>query len=126
MHSPDRCLFIDSIRVSHQLNLDRPFLQGGLFLYDKTVPPSFISSISLNFVDKNDNVCWVSCDSGGRKIGQTLCPVKWRRGGGKGDWFLSVRLCVWFGSGLGNFVDFEFLVYVLDLAASSDEKQGSD
>ncbi|KAL4377404.1 hypothetical protein GQ457_02G017080 [Hibiscus cannabinus] len=96
MHSPDRCLFIESIRVSHQLNLDRPFLQGGLFLYDKTVPPSFISSISLKtqrcFVDKNDNVCWVSCDSGGRKIGQTLCPVKSRRGGGKGDWFLSVSL----------------------------------
>ncbi|KAK8672978.1 hypothetical protein V6N13_111334 [Hibiscus sabdariffa] len=96
MHSPDRCFFIDSIRVSHQLNLDRPFLQGGLFLYDKTVPPSFISSISLKtqrcFVDKNDNVCWVSCDSGSRKIGQTLCPVKSRRGGGKGDWFLSVSL----------------------------------
>ncbi|KAK8716510.1 hypothetical protein V6N13_043817 [Hibiscus sabdariffa] len=96
MYSPDRCLFIESIRVSHQLNLDRPFLQGGLFLNDKTVPTSFISSISLKtqryFVDKNDNVCWVSCDLGGRKIGQTLCPVKSRRGGGKGDWFLSVSL----------------------------------
>ncbi|KAE8709451.1 putative mitochondrial adenine nucleotide transporter BTL3 [Hibiscus syriacus] len=49
--------------VSQQLNPDRPFLQAGLFLNDKTVPPSFVSSISLKtqkcFVDKNDNEGYV-------------------------------------------------------------------
>ncbi|GMI94740.1 hypothetical protein HRI_003143300 [Hibiscus trionum] len=82
MYSPDCCLFIESIWVLQHLNLDRPFLQGGLFLNDKIVLPFFVSSISLKtqkcFVDKNDNVCSVSCDLGGRKIGQTLCPLKSR------------------------------------------------
>ncbi|MBA0551826.1 hypothetical protein Golob_022689, partial [Gossypium lobatum] len=79
----DRCLFVDSIRVSRQ---------DGLFLSDKTVPSSFVSSISLKtqkcFVDKNENVCLVSCSWGG----QTLGPVKSRRSGGKGGWVLSVSL----------------------------------
>ncbi|KAH1113676.1 hypothetical protein J1N35_007054 [Gossypium stocksii] len=83
MYSADRCLFIDSIRVS---------LQGGLFLSDKTVPSSFVSSISLKtqkwFVHTNENVCLVSCSLGG----QTLGPVKSRRSGGKGGWVLSVSL----------------------------------
>ncbi|MBA0643476.1 hypothetical protein Goklo_027768, partial [Gossypium klotzschianum] len=79
----DRCLFVDSIRVSRQ---------DGLFLSDKTVPSSFVSSISLKtqkcFVDKNENVCLVSCSW----CGQTLGPVKSRRSGGKGGWVLSVSL----------------------------------
>ncbi|MBA0735072.1 hypothetical protein Gogos_018953, partial [Gossypium gossypioides] len=79
----DRCLFVDSIRVSRQ---------GGLFLSDKTVHSSFVSSISLKtqkcFVDKNENVFLVSCSWGG----QTLGPVKSRRSGGKGGWVLSVSL----------------------------------
>ncbi|MBA0851875.1 hypothetical protein Goshw_028010, partial [Gossypium schwendimanii] len=79
----DRCLFVDSISVSRQ---------DGLFLSDKTVPSSFVSSISLKtqkcFVDKNENVCLVSCSWGG----QTLGPVKSRRSGGKGGWVLSVSL----------------------------------
>ncbi|MBA0760999.1 hypothetical protein Gotri_023708 [Gossypium trilobum] len=83
MYSADRCLFVDSIRVSRQ---------DGLFLSDKTVPSSFVSSISLKtqkcFVDKNENVCLVSCSWGG----QTLGPVKSRRSGGKGGWVLSVSL----------------------------------
>lgn len=83
MYSADRCLFVDSIRVSRQ---------DGLFLSDKTVPSSFVSSISLKtqkcFVDKNENVCLVSCSLGG----QTLGPVKSRRSGGKGGWVLSVSL----------------------------------
>ncbi|PPD71529.1 hypothetical protein GOBAR_DD31574 [Gossypium barbadense] len=83
MYSADRCLFVDSIRVSRQ---------DGLFLSDKTVPSSFVSSISLKtqkcFVDKNENVCLVSCSWGG----QTLGPVQSRRSGGKGGWVLSVSL----------------------------------
>ncbi|TYJ47054.1 hypothetical protein E1A91_A02G161200v1 [Gossypium mustelinum] len=83
MYSADRCLFVDSIRVSRQ---------DGLFLSDKTGPSSFVSSISLKtqkcFVDKNENVCLVSCSLGG----QTLGPVKSRRSGGKGGWVLSVSL----------------------------------
>ncbi|MBA0608439.1 hypothetical protein Godav_020666 [Gossypium davidsonii] len=83
MYSADRCLFVDSIRVSRQ---------DGLFLSDKTVPSSFVSSISLKtqkcFVDKNENVCLVSCSW----CGQTLGPVKSRRSGGKGGWVLSVSL----------------------------------
>ncbi|MBA0793950.1 hypothetical protein Gohar_018326 [Gossypium harknessii] len=83
MYSADRCLFVDSIRVSRQ---------DGLFPSDKTVSSSFVSSISLKtqkcFVDKNENVCLVSCSWGG----QTLGPVKSRRSGGKGGWVLSVSL----------------------------------
>ncbi|MBA0824522.1 hypothetical protein Goarm_021190 [Gossypium armourianum] len=83
MYSADRCLFVDSIRVSRQ---------DGLFPSDKIVPSSFVSSISLKtqkcFVDKNENVCLVSCSWGG----QTLGPVKSRRSGGKGGWVLSVSL----------------------------------
>lgn len=83
MYSADRCLFVDSIRVSRQ---------GGLFLSDKTVPSSFVSSIPLKtqkcFVDKNENVCLVSCSLGG----QTLDPGKPRRSGGKGGWVLAVSL----------------------------------
>ncbi|KAE8709607.1 putative mitochondrial adenine nucleotide transporter BTL3 [Hibiscus syriacus] len=94
MYSADRCLFVESIRASKRLNLDRPFLQGGLFLNDKTGPLSFVSlKIQKCFVDKNDNVCLVSCVLGGRKTGRTLGHVKSRRGGrGKGGWFLSVSL----------------------------------
>ncbi|KAE8706971.1 putative mitochondrial adenine nucleotide transporter BTL2 [Hibiscus syriacus] len=97
MHSADRCLFIESIRASKQLNLDRPFLQGGLFLNDKTVSSSFVSPISLKtqkcFDDKNDNVFLVSYFLGGRKTCQTLGPVKSSIGSrSKGGWFLSVSL----------------------------------
>ncbi|XP_021274945.1 probable mitochondrial adenine nucleotide transporter BTL3 [Herrania umbratica] len=96
MYSPDRCLFIDSTRTSQQLNLDRPFLSGGLFLNDQTLPPSIVSFISLKtqkcFVDKNDNLSLVSCFVGGGKSSKTLRSVKSRRGGGKGGWFLSVSL----------------------------------
>ncbi|OMO56074.1 Endoplasmic reticulum-adenine nucleotide transporter [Corchorus capsularis] len=94
MYAPDRCLFIDSIGASSkQLNLDRPFLSGGLFLNDQTLPSSFVSFISLKtqncFVDKNENLCLVSCYLGGK----TLRSVKSRRGGGgRGGWFLSVSL----------------------------------
>ena len=96
MYSPDRCLFIESIRTSQQLNLDRPFLLGGLFLNDQTLPSSFLSFISLKtekcLVNKNDNLCLVSCLLGGGKSSKTLRSVKSRRGGGKGGWFLSVSL----------------------------------
>ncbi|KAK8652824.1 hypothetical protein V6N13_126847 [Hibiscus sabdariffa] len=97
MYSADRCLFIESISSSQQLNLDRPFLQGGLFLNDKTVPSSFVSPISLRtqkcFFDKNDNVCLVSCFGGDRNTCKTLGPVKSRKGSwGKGGWFLWVTL----------------------------------
>ncbi|KAE8655861.1 putative mitochondrial adenine nucleotide transporter BTL2 [Hibiscus syriacus] len=95
MYTADRCLFIESIRASKQLNLDRPFLQGGLFLNDKTGPSSSVSlKIQKRFVEKkNGNVFLVSCVLGGRKTGQTLGPVKSRIGSsGKGGWFLSVSL----------------------------------
>ncbi|KAL4366558.1 hypothetical protein GQ457_05G014580 [Hibiscus cannabinus] len=97
MYSADRCLFIESISSSQQLNLDRPFLHGGLFLNDKTVPSSFVSPISLRtqkcFFDKYDNVCLVSCFGGDRNTCKTLGPVKSRKGSwGKGGWFLSVTL----------------------------------
>ncbi|XWS44934.1 hypothetical protein CRYUN_Cryun15aG0092800 [Craigia yunnanensis] len=96
MYSPDRCLFIDSLRTSQQLNLDRPFLSGGLFLNDQTLPSSFVSFISLKtqkcLVNKNDNLCLVSCFLGGGKSSKRLRSVKSRRGGGKWGWFLSVSL----------------------------------
>ncbi|XVF58986.1 hypothetical protein PTKIN_Ptkin07bG0237400 [Pterospermum kingtungense] len=98
MYGPDRCVIVDSIRTSQQLNLDRPFLLGGLFLNDQTLPSSFVSFISLktqrSLVDKNENLCLVSSSLAGGRSSQTLMSsVKSRRrGGGKGGWFLSVSL----------------------------------
>ncbi|XWS33328.1 hypothetical protein CRYUN_Cryun22dG0072300 [Craigia yunnanensis] len=96
MYRPDRCLFIDLIKASQQLDLDRPFLLGGLFLNDQTLPSSFVSFISLKtqkcLVNKNDNLCLVSCFLSGGKSRKTLSSVKSSRGGGKGGWFLSVSL----------------------------------
>lgn len=97
MYGSDRFMLVDSIGTSQQLNLDRPFLSGGLFLNDQTLPSSFVSFISLKTqrcsVNKNDNLCLVSCSlgGGGRSI-QTLSSVKSSRLGGKGGWFLSVSL----------------------------------
>ncbi|WRX11281.1 Mitochondrial substrate/solute carrier - like 10 [Theobroma cacao] len=96
MYGTDRCVFIDSMRTSQQLNLDRPFLSGGLFLNDQTLPSSIVSFISFKtqkcFVDKNDNLSLVSCFVSGGKSSKRLRSVKSRRDGGKGGWFLSVSL----------------------------------
>ncbi|XVE83138.1 hypothetical protein DITRI_Ditri16bG0063400 [Diplodiscus trichospermus] len=96
MLGPDRCLFIDSVRASQQLSLDRPLLLGGLFLNDQTLPSSFVSLISSKtqncLVNKNDNLCLVSRLLVGGTSSKTLRFVKPRRGGGKGGWFLSVSL----------------------------------
>ncbi|XP_022741470.1 probable mitochondrial adenine nucleotide transporter BTL3 [Durio zibethinus] len=96
MYGPDRYLFIDSIWASQQLNLDRPFLLGGLFLNDQTPPSSLVSFISLktqkSLVNNNDNLSLGSCFLGGGKSSKTLRSFEPRRGGGKGGWFLSVSL----------------------------------
>ncbi|XP_022752031.1 probable mitochondrial adenine nucleotide transporter BTL3 [Durio zibethinus] len=96
MYGADRCLFVDSIRASQQLNPDGPFLFGGLFLNDQTLPSSVVSFISIKthkcLANKNDNLCLVSCFLGDGKSSKTLRSVKSRRGGAKGGWFLSVSL----------------------------------
>ncbi|KAG4175726.1 hypothetical protein ERO13_A11G202000v2 [Gossypium hirsutum] len=93
MYGPNSCLFIDTIRASRQWNTGRPFLLGGLFLNDQTLPSSFVSFISLKAqkcsVDKDDNLCFL----GGGKSTKTLRFVKSRRDGrGRVGWFLSVSL----------------------------------
>ncbi|PPD73412.1 hypothetical protein GOBAR_DD29660 [Gossypium barbadense] len=79
--------------ASQQWNTGRPFLLGGLFLNDQTLPSSFVSFISLKAqkcpVDKDDNLCFL----GGGKSTKTLRFVKSRRDGrGRVGWFLSVSL----------------------------------
>ncbi|KAH1082677.1 hypothetical protein J1N35_022438 [Gossypium stocksii] len=93
MYGPNSCLYIDTIRASQQWNTGRPFLLGGLFLNDQTLPSSFVSFISLKAqkcpVDKDDNLCFL----GGGKSTKTLRFVKSRRDGrGRVGWFLSVSL----------------------------------
>ncbi|MBA0618457.1 hypothetical protein Godav_027800 [Gossypium davidsonii] len=93
MYGPNSCLYIDTIRASQQWNNGRPFLLGGLFLNDQTLPSSFVSFISLKAqkcpVDKDDNLCFL----GGGKSTKTLRFVKSRRDGrGRVGWFLSVSL----------------------------------
>ncbi|MBA0590711.1 hypothetical protein Gorai_019406, partial [Gossypium raimondii] len=93
MYGPNSCLYIDTIRASQQWNTGRPFLLGGLFLNDQTLPSSFVSFISLKAqkcpVDKDDNLCFL----GGGKSTKTLRFVKSRRDGrGRLGWFLSVSL----------------------------------
>ncbi|MBA0803365.1 hypothetical protein Gohar_013581 [Gossypium harknessii] len=93
MYGPNSCLYIDTIRASQQWNSGRPFLLGGLFLNDQTLPSSFVSFISLKAqkcpVDKDDNLCFL----GGGKSTKTLRFVKSRRDGrGRVGWFLSVSL----------------------------------
>ncbi|KAA3473912.1 putative mitochondrial adenine nucleotide transporter BTL3 [Gossypium australe] len=93
MYGPNSCLYIDTIRASQQWNTGRPFLLGGLFLNDQTLPSSFVSFISLKAqkcpVDKDDNLCFF----GGGKTTKTLRFVKSRRDGrGRVGWFLSVSL----------------------------------
>ncbi|KAG8478584.1 hypothetical protein CXB51_028438 [Gossypium anomalum] len=93
MYGPNSCLYIDTIRASQQWNTGCPFLLGGLFLNDQTLPSSFVSFISLKAqkcpVDKDDNLCFL----GGGKSTKTLRFVKSRRDGrGRVGWFLSVSL----------------------------------
>ncbi|MBA0653842.1 hypothetical protein Goklo_020958 [Gossypium klotzschianum] len=93
MYGPNSCLYIDTIRASQQWNNGRPFLLGGLFLNDQTLPSSFVSFISFKAqkcpVDKDDNLCFL----GGGKSTKTLRFVKSRRDGrGRVGWFLSVSL----------------------------------
>ncbi|GKV25379.1 hypothetical protein SLEP1_g34827 [Rubroshorea leprosula] len=93
MFAPDRrCLFVDLIGKSEQLNHDhRPFHLGGLFLNDQTIPSSFVSLVSVkeNKSSVGDgDLRLVSCIFSGGKS-QTLRFVK---PAGRGCGFLSVSL----------------------------------